>query len=320
MREKKNKNINPEPNSQPATQPVKTKKGKKRAVLILVLAAVVLLAVFVALPLFNWFGPGRAESSSAFYTRIAENYPEVTFDEEEGLLFVNNELVVMTAADADRADAEALAASYDAQIADAMEDIGVYRLRFNKNMTLSELERAQTKLKKEALVEEVHINTALDVTGDAEEGEIEKKDPVYPEDPWNGASWNMDVPRGENWGMEAIHAPAAWGYLSELSEVNVGLIDTMVNNQHEDIEAKTYVAAENSSGKETVQEITTSTAAPGDHGTHVAGTIGASWNKTGVTGVMGDKGNLYYCLGNTSGGYYTPYEYLLQQQQTYKIV
>lgn len=310
MREKKNKNINPEPNSQPATQPVKTKKGKKRAVLILVLAAVVLLAVFVALPLFNWFGPGRAESSSAFYTRIAENYPEVTFDEEEGLLFVNNELVVMTAADADRADAEALAASYDAQIADAMEDIGVYRLRFNKNMTLSELERAQTKLKKEALVEEVHINTALDVTGDAEEGEIEKKDPVYPEDPWNGASWNMDVPRGENWGMEAIHAPAAWGYLSELSEVNVGLIDTMVNNQHEDIEAKTYVAAENSSGKETVQEITTSNAAPGDHGTHVAGTIGASWNKTGVTGVMGDKGNLYYCLGNTSGGYYTPYEYL----------
>lgn len=162
--------------------------------LILVLAAVVLLAVFVALPLFNWLGPGRAESSSAFYTRIAENYPEVTFDEEEGLLFVNNELVVMTAADADRADAEALAASYDAQIADAMEDIGVYRLRFNKNMTLSELERAQTKLKKEALVEEVHINTALDVTGDAEEGEIEKKDPVYPEDPWNGASWNMDVP------------------------------------------------------------------------------------------------------------------------------
>lgn len=105
----------------------------------------------------------------------------MTFDEEEGLLFVNNELVVMTAADADRADAEALAASYDAQIADAMEDIGVYRLRFNKNMTLSELERAQTKLKKEALVEEVHINTALDVTGDAEEGEIEKKDPVYPE-------------------------------------------------------------------------------------------------------------------------------------------
>lgn len=63
--------------------------------------------------------------------------------------------------------------------------------------------------------------------------------------------------------MEAIHAPAAWGYLSELSEVNVGLIDTMVNNQHEDIEAKTYVAAENSSGKETVQEITTSMAAPG---------------------------------------------------------
>ena len=106
------------------------------------------------------------------------------------------------------------------QIADAMEDIGVYRLRFNKNMTLSELERAQTKLKKEALVEEVHINTALDVTGDAEEGEIEKKDPVYPEDPWNGASWNMDVPRGENWGMEAIHAPAAWGYLSELSRAD----------------------------------------------------------------------------------------------------
>lgn len=309
MKDRKSKNVNPEPNSQPAVQPVKTKKGKKWVVLLLVLAAVVLLAAFVALPLFNLFGPGRAESSSAFYTRIAENYPEVTFDEDEGLLFVNNELVVMIAADADRADVETLAASYDAQIADAMEDIGVYRLRFNKNMTYSELERARTKLKKEALVEEVHINTALDVNEDEAE-EIEKKDPVYPDDPWNGDEWNMDVPRGENWGMEAIHAPAAWGYLSELSKVNVGLIDTMVNNQHEDIEAKTYVAAENSSGKETVQEITTSEAAPGDHGTHVAGTIGASWNKTGVTGVMGDKGNLYYCLGNTSGGYYTPYEYL----------
>lgn len=30
-------------------------------------------------------------------------------------------------------------------------------------------------LEKESLVEEVHINTALDVTEDAEEGEIEKK-------------------------------------------------------------------------------------------------------------------------------------------------
>ena len=310
MREKKHKNVNPEPNGQPAESLAKPRKGKKRAVLILVLAAVVLLALFVALPLFNFFGPGRTQAPSSFYTRIAQDHPEVTFDEDEGLLFVNNELVVMTAADAARADVEALAASYDAQIADAMEDIGVYRLRFNKNMTYSELDRARTKLEKESLVEEVHINTALDVTEDAEEGEIEKKDPVYPDDPWNGDSWNMDVPRGENWGMEAIHAPAAWGYLSELTEVNVGLIDTMVNNQHEDIEAKTYVAAENSSGKETVQEITTSQATPGDHGTHVAGTIGASWNNTGVTGVMGDKGNLYYCLGNTTGGYYTPYEYL----------
>jgi len=97
-------------------------------------------------------------------------------------------------------------------------------------------------------------------------------DQFIPNDPWNGASWNIYEPAGENWGVEKIRAPYAWAHRSNLQRVNVGVIDTRIDFRHEDLAGRSVNL--NSAG------------APCHHGTHVAGTLGATFNNgIGISGV-----------------------------------
>ena len=149
---------------------------------------------------------------------------------------------------------------------------------------------------------------------------FQTESPSYPSDPWDGDIWNIDVPRGKNWGMEAIHAPAAWGYRARMRTVNVGLIDSTVNTSHEDINASLFITLVEPSEDGplvSTQQYTSDDDSADFHGTHVAGTIAAPWNTVGVTGVMGTRGNLFYSAaydakdGKAIEDYYTAYNYIL---------
>lgn len=92
------------------------------------------------------------------------------------------------------------------------------------------------------------------------------------------------MPDDGNWGLEAIDAPDAWEYREQMQTVNIGVIDVMFDTKHEDLifaeEPLANYMAEKNQGWH-------------DHGTHVAGTIGASFNnKRGITGIV-PKQNLY---------------------------
>jgi hypothetical protein len=125
--------------------------------------------------------------------------------------------------------------------------------------------------------------------------------PVTPNDPDYSEMWNLHN-AGQSGGMPGadIHAPEAWGLVTGSSSVVVAVIDTGIDYRHVDLAANVWSSP--TSYTVTLNGITvgcgagthgfnalTQTCDPMDdasHGTHVAGTIGASGNNgTGVVGV-----------------------------------
>jgi subtilisin family serine protease len=90
------------------------------------------------------------------------------------------------------------------------------------------------------------------------------------------------------WGLTQVHAPAAWS-VSTGSGIKIGIVDSGVNRNHEDLVGKVIASATcvNTTGK--VASCTTGSGDGNDingHGTHVAGIAAAlAGNGTGIAGV-----------------------------------
>lgn len=295
---------------------------KKTAVfliaLILLLALFVVAWVFLIFPSFVAPKDEVAEVEPGS-VQIAENSEKIDFNETNGVLYVNNEVIVFVRASASEDKIAALFDSFDAEIDESMADIDVYRLVFKEAMTYDDLESLIKKIKSNPIVENAYLNTVTEFEADTTdvEDEFEYKNPAFPDDPWNSDTWNVSVPRGENWGVEAIDAPGAWGYLNQMSSVRIGLIDSMPNLSHEDLSLanSSCLFIDENTGITNTNKYSISS---DDHGTHVSGTMNAAWDNTaGVSGVMGGKGELYYSAvyydsnGKLSSKYATAYSYLL---------
>ena len=301
---------------------MKQKKQKKwllPSVALVMLLVLVSLVVFGIIPLLN---TPEDENISEQYAKLEEKYDAITYNEKTGSLFVNNEVIVMVNMGTSKEQVEGLAKSVKANIANGMEDLGIYKFIFANSMTAKKIDETIDTIKENSIVTDAYMNTAFIADDEAIVEEVKKVDPVYPNDPWDDDEWDMLVPRGENWGMEAIHAPAAWGYLSQLAEVKVGLIDSVIDVTHEDLSviakiALTKIDNEIEEGTERflTKTITADYGSFSFHGTHVGGTIAANWNDKGVTGVMGNKGKLYYSAAYNTlddkivNEYYTAYNY-----------
>lgn len=119
-------------------------------------------------------------------------------------------------------------------------------------------------------------------------------------DPWerdtNKADWLDDSVDGSNWWAEAVHLQDAWRFNDRLHNITIGVVDSGFNDKHEDLNIK--VVSENNFVE------FTSRISPGeiyyyDHGTHVAGIIGAIQNNNrGIAGVVGSNVSL---LGYSAG-------------------
>ncbi|WP_406307608.1 S8 family peptidase [Streptomyces sp. NBC_00885] len=87
------------------------------------------------------------------------------------------------------------------------------------------------------------------------------------------------------WDMTQIKADKAWAVTTGSSAVKVGVLDTGVDDLHQDI-APNFNAADSVSCAYGKADTRTGAWRPfGDHGTHVAGTIAAAKNGKGVIGV-----------------------------------
>ena len=108
-----------------------------------------------------------------------------------------------------------------------------------------------------------------------------------PNDPWRdvfegitGVTWDENNPDGLNWWLEATYVPSAWNYSQYFHHMKIGVADSGFDIGHEDLNITVLNESEN-----TID----------DHGTHVAGIIGAtSNNERGIAGITRNADLLGY--------------------------
>lgn len=302
-----------------------TRKRRKGLIFTVIMLSIIIVLGLVAggIWVYGTYIQEETDSVEDYFISLSEEYSEISYDEKKKIPYINNEIIIIAAEDASYEDIQAIASKYDGFIAESLSDIGVYKIRLNDSEKYNDLQKLADKITNEAAVENAFVSTVTLLEEDLtdEEPELPKKKAVYPDDPWydeknNEADWN-ETPDGTNWGLEAVNAPEAWGYLDDISSVKVGLIDSMVDLSHDDIKISSAYAAftDTSTGKTTSSAITNAKYTADEHGTHVAGIMNATWNDTGISGILGDKGETCYAVAyNVNDGtiineYTTPYNY-----------
>ena len=156
----------------------------------------------------------------------------IVMDEATGVYYVNNQLAIVVKEGVTTEQVKALAADMEAEVVGYVLLTGDYQLEFAKTYTLDELKTLTYKVLGNVLVEEAMPDYMMEM-----EYCFIPNDPAWfvegtPEEEWEN-QWNEKLPAGTNWGLEAIHAPAAWEYDGET--VNVGVIDSLFDENHEDL-------------------------------------------------------------------------------------
>lgn len=105
-------------------------------------------------------------------------------------------------------------------------------------------------------------------------------DQMIPDDPWGGSHfWSGEVEYSTQWWIRATETDKAWDYGKYFNHIKVGVVDSGVDTEHEDLAGTIKFA----------KPFLERTNIPANHGTHVCGIIGATHNnKTGISGIVPD--------------------------------
>ena len=204
--------------------------------------------------------------------------------------YVNNEILIVVNDGTAREQVADLADKYGCEIVGEIEITGDYQLRLSQALTPDDLDAIIAKIEKEDIVKMAYPNYSFEMS------ETAVGDDIYYGKKWSSSLRNETDIKGKSWGIEAINAPAAWDKLlnSErmIKPVKVGIIDGGFDPNHEDVHFEQFFFENGANGYNAGNK---------EHGTHVAGTIGADTSdKTGIAGVYPyGTGNMY---GTATGG------------------
>lgn len=212
------------------------------------------------------------------YQHNSENLIE---DEESGIKFTNNIIIIMFDWDCTEQRKANIINSINGKVVGGITGYNELHIEIEES-TLEELEEICDKLN-----ENEDIYATYDTVSYT--SSVSK---VPPNDPWGITDDNEDI-NWENafdssytWSAVAIDAPGAWLYNAYFNNINIGIVDSGFSTQNKDLNLR-VVSTENS---------------PDDHGTKVAGIIGATPNnKTGISGIVWNKNILAYDAENASG-------------------
>lgn len=197
------------------------------------------------------------------------------FDESDiaydgaGMYYVKNQILLLAKDDMTYKDVYIIAEQYNAEIVGYMESVNCYQIELQTTVSTEELYRLIDELDSSSKFTSVSLNMLFEI----------ETDDYVPQDPWLQSDWDESNPADANWGVEAIRALSAWEYKDIMKTTKIGLIDTYVDTNHEDLNFTTVWNNDNFEGKE-------------GHGTGVAGIMAASANSIGMTGVC-LKNSLY---------------------------
>lgn len=189
----------------------------------------------------------------------------------EGSYFVNNEILLTGVENATKDELAALVRPYGGSIVGYIELTNDCQIRFAQTYTIDELQNIVDELKLNEKVEVASIHSLMETTSDA----------IPDDSEWASEEWSSEFAEGKNWGVEAIDAMGAWEYRSQMQDVKVGIIDSMFDTDHEDLDfVQVWNNPDNIANRDEGDKGQRS------HGTHVAGTIAAKYNNgIGVAGV-----------------------------------
>lgn len=238
--------------------------------LLLVVAITLSILIVFGLIKFPFVGNSNnvlKTSDNMFVT--TPNEKNVKYDEESGIPFIDNEVLITFTKETNEFSAKETIQKYNGKILGVIATTNTYQVQINVCENYSQLTSVITKIEQENTVEFASPDLLIICEPD-----------YYPHSDVHWANEWDTIPAGGNWGIEAIKAPAAWDYLQEMQDVNIGVMDGQFLN-HEDLHFERIFL--NSNNKSEGYE----------HGTHVSGTIGAGFdNKIGISGVC-PKSKLY---------------------------
>lgn len=278
--EKENKNNNKNSyDLQAQLETTRNDQGKiknKIALCIAIILGAFVIGVGVVIGLSQIYSIGNIPTihSDTELTVYDFNVDNVEHDTETGIDYINNMVIVFFNGDASDTQIQSIIDSIGGTVKGRLEAIDQYQIEV-PSRTLPELKTLCAQLEENESVEAAMYDF---MTYDTESA-------VIPDDPWKNIfdedqDWDESKPNGNNWWAEAIQLPSAWDYNSQLSEIKIGVVDGGFDYNHEDLSDKIILC------NETEKD---------DHGTHVAGIIGAiADNKKGITGVVKNCSLLCY--------------------------
>lgn len=187
---------------------------------------------------------------------------QIFYDEESGEIYFNNLLMVYTFTDLSNNDAQKLADLVNGRIVgDISGTINALQILVRES-EFKELSNLANKLMESDDV----LYARVDYPVQLNESTVETN-------PWSKDKGKPDADRGNeknpgsnDWWAEAVGAYTAWEYSDKGSPVKVGIIDCGFDTDHIDLEGQISFLSDYSVNSES------------DHGTQVAGLIGAKNN------------------------------------------
>ncbi len=211
------------------------------------------------------------EDLPELYTPDGDN---IAYASEENFYYMNNMVIIVFADDAQQSEIDSVIASINGKAVGKNKYINQYQVEIATH-SLDELRDIITQVESNECVLFAHYDEVLENP----ECSISLNDPWYGDianDDWN----NSDIINGSNWWLKAIEAPGAWEYNDYFSKIKIGIVDDGFDTDHEDLDLSVLNPKFNS--KE-------------DHGTHIAGIIGAKDNNgKGITGIVWNKELICY--------------------------
>ncbi len=203
---------------------------------------------------------------------------KVRYDEETGITYVNNILLVIFEDDVTEDEILEIIKPYNGEIAGRGGSIWDIKI---DEKSYKELKKISSELEEKDEVFAAMINTADKVVPDTD---IRESMVAY-------KYWE-DI---GDWGYEAMEVSSVYNYENRFSEIEIGVVDTGFDLDHEDLNGIFTPATENMESENDYKEwnekqkkeITNS------HGTHVAGIIGSIADNKGITGIL-KKVNIIY--------------------------
>ena len=247
-------------------------KSKKCVLIIATILAICLAVIWAGVSWFNYqfssdgeeipyVGGALFYSSENFYftTPYLENLAS-----EGAIRFYNNRLHIQAELDVPKSVFEELASEYNARITSYNRGNlfgDRYTFTFNRIFTYEQLQELAEEFEK------------LDFVRGANIGIVHSMNPGNTSLP-SGSRWR------NNWGLEAISTPSAWEHRGRMAPINVLILDAGFYRNHEDLDFMVSLGEHVSHKADS-------------HGTHVAGIIGAEFDRGRVVSGIAPNSFMY---------------------------